>query len=53
MTKKRMGAYVGIDPTAESLHIGHLIPLMSLLWLYINGYHAVTVVRTCILSMPL
>ena len=45
MTKKRIGAYVGIDPTAPSLHIGHLLPLMSLFWMYVHGFHAVTLVR--------
>ena len=44
MTSRRIGAYVGIDPTAESLHVGHLIPLMALMWMYINGYRAVTLV---------
>ena len=44
MTYKRVGAYVGIDPTAPSLHVGHLVPLMSLFWLYIHGFHAVTLV---------
>lgn len=42
MTSKRVGAYVGIDPTASSLHIGHMLPLMSLFWMYVKGYHAVT-----------
>ncbi len=42
MTDKRVGAYVGIDPTAASLHVGHLLPLMSLFWMYVHGYHAVT-----------
>lgn len=42
MTNKRVGAYVGIDPTASSLHVGHLLPLMSLFWMYVHGYHAVT-----------
>jgi tyrosyl-tRNA synthetase len=42
LTNKRIGAYVGVDPTAASLHVGHLLPLMSLFWLYINGYHAVS-----------
>ena len=45
MTSKRIGAYVGIDPTADSLHVGHLVPLMSLLWMYVHGYHAITLVR--------
>ncbi|KAI9816034.1 MAG: tyrosyl-tRNA synthetase [Pycnora praestabilis] len=42
MTDKRIGAYVGIDPTAPSLHVGHLLPLMSLFWLYVHGYHSVS-----------
>ena len=44
MTEKRIGAYVGIDPTAPSLHVGHLLPLMTLFWMYLNGFHAVTLV---------
>ncbi|KAK4191815.1 tRNA synthetases class I-domain-containing protein [Podospora australis] len=40
MRRKRIGAYVGIDPTAASLHVGHLLPLMPLFWLYLNGYAA-------------
>ncbi|QSZ32184.1 hypothetical protein DSL72_001755 [Monilinia vaccinii-corymbosi] len=42
MTEKRLGAYVGVDPTAPSLHVGHFLPLMSLFWMYIHGYHTVT-----------
>lgn len=44
MRDKRIGAYVGIDPTASSLHVGHLLPLMPLFWMYMNGYRAVTVI---------
>ncbi|KAI0178988.1 hypothetical protein GGR52DRAFT_534335 [Hypoxylon sp. FL1284] len=44
MRTKRIGAYVGIDPTAPSLHVGHLVPLMPLFWMYINGYRAITVI---------
>ena len=44
LTEKRIGAYVGIDPTASSMHVGHLLPLMVLYWLYIHGYHAVSLV---------
>lgn len=44
MQTKRIGAYVGIDPTAPSLHIGHLIPLMPLFWMYMHGYGAHTLV---------
>ncbi|KAI9838718.1 MAG: tyrosyl-tRNA synthetase [Sclerophora amabilis] len=42
MTDKRVGAYVGIDPTAPSLHVGHLLPLMALYWLFISGYRSVS-----------
>jgi tyrosyl-tRNA synthetase len=44
MTDRRVGAYVGIDPTAASLHVGHLLPLMSLFWMYIHGYHTITLI---------
>ncbi|RKF54041.1 Tyrosine--tRNA ligase, mitochondrial [Golovinomyces cichoracearum] len=42
LTRRRVGAYVGVDPTAASLHIGNLVPLMALFWMYIEGYHTVT-----------
>ncbi|WQF87259.1 Putative aminoacyl-tRNA synthetase, class I, rossmann-like alpha/beta/alpha sandwich [Colletotrichum destructivum] len=41
---KRIGAYVGVDPTAESLHVGHLLPFMPLFWMYLHGYTAVSLV---------
>ncbi|KAJ4296981.1 tyrosyl-tRNA synthetase [Collariella sp. IMI 366227] len=40
MRRKRISAYVGIDPTASSMHVGHLLPLMPLFWMYMNGYGA-------------
>ncbi|EJT80375.1 tyrosyl-tRNA synthetase [Gaeumannomyces tritici R3-111a-1] len=42
MRVKRIGGYVGIDPTAPSLHVGHLVPLMPIFWMYMHGYRAVT-----------
>lgn len=44
MSQKRVGAYVGIDPTAPSLHVGHLVPLMALFWMYIHGFQSITLV---------
>lgn len=44
MRCSRIQAYVGIDPTAESLHIGHLVPLMPLFWMYLHGYGATTLI---------
>lgn len=40
LTEKRVGIYVGVDPTAPSMHVGHLLPLMVLYWMYIHGFHA-------------
>ncbi|KAI4149805.1 MAG: hypothetical protein LQ340_004427 [Diploschistes diacapsis] len=42
MISKRIGAYAGVDPTAPSMHVGHLLPLMVLLWLYVHGFNAIT-----------
>jgi tyrosyl-tRNA synthetase len=42
MRTKRIGAYVGVDPTASSLHVGHLLPMMPLFWMYMHGYRAFT-----------
>jgi len=44
---------MGIDPTAPSLHVGHLLPLMSLFWMFVHGFHAITLVRKlCLESKP-
>lgn len=40
----RISAYAGIDPTAPSLHLGHLLPFMLLFWLYVHGHHAVSLI---------
>lgn len=42
LTSRRVGAYVGVDPTAPSLHLGNLVPLMALFWMYLEGYHTVS-----------
>lgn len=41
---KRVGAYVGVDPTADSLHVGHLLPLMPIFWMYMHGYPAYSLI---------
>lgn len=35
---RRVGVYCGIDPTAPSMHVGHMVPFMALSWMYIHGY---------------
>lgn len=46
MTNKRIGAYCGVDPTAPSLHVGHLLPFMVIFWMYLHGFSAYTLVST-------
>src|SRR5512138_1605086 len=36
--------YAGFDPTADSLHVGNLVPVMGLAWLQRNGGTPVIVV---------
>jgi tyrosyl-tRNA synthetase len=35
---RRSGIYAGIDPTAQSMHVGHMVPFMALSWMYVYGY---------------
>jgi tyrosyl-tRNA synthetase len=43
-TGRPISAYVGFDPTADSLHIGHLIPIFGLLRLQLHGGQPVALV---------
>jgi tyrosyl-tRNA synthetase len=36
--------YTGFDPTASSLHVGHLIPVMGLVHLQRAGHHPIALV---------
>jgi tyrosyl-tRNA synthetase len=36
--------YVGFDPTGNSLHIGHLLPVMAMRWLQQGGHRALALV---------
>lgn len=38
LTRKRVGFYAGVDPTAPSLHVGHMLPFMVLAWAFNWGY---------------
>lgn len=42
MNEKRIGAYCGVDPTAPSMHVGHMVPLMVIFWMYLHGFKACT-----------
>ncbi|KAF7361859.1 Tyrosine--tRNA ligase [Mycena venus] len=41
LESKPQVVYVGIDPTARSLHVGHLLPLMCLLHFHVRGHHVI------------
>lgn len=42
--KQMMTAYVGIDPTADSLHIGHLVGIMMLKHFQLAGHRPIALV---------
>jgi len=44
MEKELSSAYVGIDPTADSLHIGHLVGVMMLKHFQIAGHRPIALV---------
>ncbi len=44
LQKEMTAAYVGIDPTADSLHIGHLVSVMMLKHFQISGHKPIALV---------
>ena len=38
VNKKAIGLYCGVDPTGDSMHIGHLIPFMILKRFQLAGH---------------
>jgi len=44
LSEKNVSAYVGIDPTADSLHIGHLVSVMILKHFQLSGHKPILVV---------
>ena len=41
LKEDRICCYVGFDPTADSLHVGHLIPLMGLAHMQRAGHRII------------
>lgn len=39
-----VAAYIGFDPTADSLHVGSLVPLMALRWLAACGHRPLALI---------
>lgn len=44
LLKEQTSAYVGIDPTADSLHIGHLVSVMMLRHLQRSGHRPIALI---------
>ncbi|WP_428389833.1 tyrosine--tRNA ligase [Mucisphaera sp.] len=42
--EKPVTAYIGFDPTADSLHIGSLVPIMTLAWLSRCGHKPIVLI---------
>jgi len=42
--KEQITCYIGFDPTASSLHVGHLLPIMSLAHMQQNGHRPIALV---------
>jgi tyrosyl-tRNA synthetase len=42
MAKETVTAYIGYDPTASSLHVGHLTQIMMLHWLQVTGHRPIS-----------
>ncbi|MBO4583394.1 MAG: tyrosine--tRNA ligase [Alphaproteobacteria bacterium] len=40
----KISAYLGSDPTADSLHVGHLVPVMMMRWLQKYGHRPLMLV---------
>lgn len=44
VNEKKIGLYAGIDPTGDSMHVGHLIPFMILKRFQLAGYKPVILI---------
>ncbi|KAI9226337.1 MAG: hypothetical protein DHS80DRAFT_18865 [Piptocephalis tieghemiana] len=44
LAKAPLTGYVGVDPTAASLHVGHLVPFLTLLRLTMAGHHGIALI---------
>ena len=42
--KESVPFYIGFDPTADSLHIGHYIPIMAMAWMQRYGHKPVALI---------
>ncbi|MEC7987444.1 MAG: tyrosine--tRNA ligase, partial [Myxococcota bacterium] len=43
MSGESLTFYIGFDPTGDSLHVGHLVPIMCMRWLQKAGHNPIVV----------
>ncbi len=43
LSEQKVAAYIGFDPTADSLHVGSLLPIMALIHLQRHGHFPIVV----------
>jgi len=44
LDNEKITVYIGSDPTADSLHVGHLVPVMMMRWLQKYGHKPIALV---------
>ncbi len=44
LNKEKISGYIGFDPTADSLHIGNMVPVMLLMHLQRAGHHPIALI---------
>lgn len=44
LEEEKIKLYAGFDPTADSLHIGHLLPVLTLKRFQLHGHHPIALV---------
>ena len=44
LAERPVTAYIGFDPTAASLHVGNLVPIMGLMHMQRSGHHPIVLV---------
>ncbi len=44
ITKEKVSLYCGVDPTADSMHIGHIVPLLTLRRFQLHGHQPILLV---------
>lgn len=44
LSKEKISLYCGVDPTADSMHIGHIVPLLTLRRFQLHGHRPILLV---------